>query len=501
MSCPVRYGDTHSACGVVLECVMFNFGALGLRARLKRGVPIGAFWMTTGSTAVMEIAARHEPDAIVVDAQHGLFDRTGLEHAVGLVSNRVPVLVRTAENSAVAIGQALDTGAEGVIVPLIETDSEAAAAVAAARFPPHGTRSGGGVRPLTVDFAHYYAAANDRTVVGVMIETQRGVHNAAAIANTKGIDFVLIGTGDLAISLGGFPNVDERHEKACKSVFEACKAAGVPCGIFTMNAEAAAKRRREGYAFVTVADDIDIVSRGFAAAKAKFERRQQGHDGPECPGSKPRHVERASRRSLRLPSPSGGIRVVDLTQTLKPSTPVIQLPPPFAPSDPFRISEISRYDERGPAWYWNNISLGEHTGTHFDAPCHWVTGKDNAHGYTDTVPVQRFVAPAVRDRLQQGSGGGREIPARARAYRGVGGQARPHSRRRLGADAYRLVQARRPRAIPQHEGRRAAYAGTVRGRGQVPDRSSATSTAGASRRSAPTTARPSRSSRRSRRTT
>ena len=373
---------------------MFNFGALGLRARLARKLPIGAFWMTTGSTAVLEIAARHEPDAIVIDAQHGLFDRTGLEHAVGLVSNHVPVLVRTAENSAVAIGQALDTGAEGVIVPLIETDAEAAAAVAAARFPPHGTRSGGGVRPLTQDFARYYAAANDRTVVGVMIETQRGVHNAAAIANTRGIDFVLIGTGDLAISLGGFPNVDERHEKACKAVFEACTAAGLPCGIFTMNAEAAAKRRAEGYAFVTVADDIGVTSRGFAAAKAKFEQDSKAIAAQNA-------AQRSSGMSAQLLAQfataiaSGSVRIVDLTQTLKPSTPVIQLPPPFAPSDPFRISEISRYDERGPAWYWNNLSLGEHTGTHFDAPCHWVTGKDNTHGYTDTIPVQRFVAPAV----------------------------------------------------------------------------------------------------------
>jgi kynurenine formamidase len=91
---------------------------------------------------------------------------------------------------------------------------------------------------------------------------------------------------------------------------------------------------------------------------------------------------------------SGGIRVVDLTQTLRPSTPVIQLPPPFAPSSPFRLEEISRYDERGPAWYWNNISCGEHTGTHFDAPAHWITGKDLADSHTDTLPVQRLVAPA-----------------------------------------------------------------------------------------------------------
>jgi kynurenine formamidase len=91
---------------------------------------------------------------------------------------------------------------------------------------------------------------------------------------------------------------------------------------------------------------------------------------------------------------SGEIRVVDLTQTLRPSTPIIQLPPPFAPSGPFRIEEISRFDERGPAWYWNNISCGEHTGTHFDAPAHWVTGKGFSDGYTDTIPAQRLIAPA-----------------------------------------------------------------------------------------------------------
>jgi kynurenine formamidase len=90
----------------------------------------------------------------------------------------------------------------------------------------------------------------------------------------------------------------------------------------------------------------------------------------------------------------GGIRIVDLSQTLRPSTPIIQLPPQFAASAPFRIEEISHFDERGPTWYWNNISCGEHTGTHFDAPAHWITGKDHADAYTDTIPAQRFVAPA-----------------------------------------------------------------------------------------------------------
>src|SRR5229473_7176828 len=91
---------------------------------------------------------------------------------------------------------------------------------------------------------------------------------------------------------------------------------------------------------------------------------------------------------------AGRIRVVDLTVPLESATPTIQLPPPFAPSKPFSLEEISHYDERGPAWYWNNIACGEHTGTHFDAPIHWVTGKDYASNATHNIPVERFIGPA-----------------------------------------------------------------------------------------------------------
>ena len=90
---------------------------------------------------------------------------------------------------------------------------------------------------------------------------------------------------------------------------------------------------------------------------------------------------------------SGSIEVVDLTSPLREDTPTIQLPPPFANTDGFRLSEISRYDERGPAWYWNNFSAGEHVGTHFDAPVHWATGKDGED--VAQVPPTRLVAPAV----------------------------------------------------------------------------------------------------------
>ncbi len=90
----------------------------------------------------------------------------------------------------------------------------------------------------------------------------------------------------------------------------------------------------------------------------------------------------------------GSIRVIDLTQTLSPSFPQIALPPEFGQCQPFRLEEISRYDERGPAWYWNNFSCGEHTGTHFDAPIHWVTGRDLPNNSVDTIDVRHFVAPA-----------------------------------------------------------------------------------------------------------
>ncbi|MEQ8330722.1 MAG: cyclase family protein [Longimicrobiales bacterium] len=91
---------------------------------------------------------------------------------------------------------------------------------------------------------------------------------------------------------------------------------------------------------------------------------------------------------------SGAIRVVDLTQPLGPDTPVIGLPEIFAPSPGLSIEQISRYDDGGPGWYWNTLTLGEHTGTHFDAPIHWVTGKGLPDNRTDTIPARRFVGPA-----------------------------------------------------------------------------------------------------------
>jgi kynurenine formamidase len=90
---------------------------------------------------------------------------------------------------------------------------------------------------------------------------------------------------------------------------------------------------------------------------------------------------------------SGAVAVVDLTAPLSARTPILTLPEPFGQTWRFALTQISKYDDAGPAWYWNNISTGEHTGTHFDAPIHWVTGQDGAD--VSQVPAGRLIAPAA----------------------------------------------------------------------------------------------------------
>jgi kynurenine formamidase len=89
----------------------------------------------------------------------------------------------------------------------------------------------------------------------------------------------------------------------------------------------------------------------------------------------------------------GRVEVVDLTAPLSDSTPILHLPPPFANTQGFGLQEISHYDDRGPAWYWNNFSAGEHVGTHFDAPVHWITGREGID--VSQVPPRQLIGPAV----------------------------------------------------------------------------------------------------------
>lgn len=92
---------------------------------------------------------------------------------------------------------------------------------------------------------------------------------------------------------------------------------------------------------------------------------------------------------------AGELRLIDLTHTLSPEFPSLQLPPQFGQVTGFKIDKISEYDDAGPGWYWNNFTCGEHTGTHFDAPAHWISGRDHPNNTVDTIDPKNFIAPAV----------------------------------------------------------------------------------------------------------
>ena len=99
----------------------------------------------------------------------------------------------------------------------------------------------------------------------------------------------------------------------------------------------------------------------------------------------------------------GSARIIDLTHTLDPDFPVIILPPEFGQCARFRMEEVSAYDHRGPAWKWHNLTLNEHTGTHFDAPIHWVSGKDVPNGAVDEIDPAAFVGPVAVIDCSQGA--------------------------------------------------------------------------------------------------
>ncbi len=242
---------------------MFDPAEPTLKKRLAEGRPLGVFWFALGNVAMIEMAVAAGAEAVVIDMHHGLFDRKDLEAAIAAVPPGVPCLVRVEDDTATAIGRALDAGAEGLIVPLIESAKQAKRAAAACHYPPKGHRSGGGIRPW--GRKGYMEAAAGAIAVGLMIETKNGVDDCEAIAAAANVDFIFIGTGDLALSLETSPG-SVAHSRACQKILAACRNAGMPCGIFTLSGEAAAARIAEGYSLTVVANDISAVGGAFSEA-------------------------------------------------------------------------------------------------------------------------------------------------------------------------------------------------------------------------------------------
>ena len=167
---------------------------------------------------------------------------------------------------------------------------------------------------------------------------------------------------------------------------------------------------------------------------------------------------------------AGRLRVVDLTQPLTPQTPLLPLPTQWNNTPAFKIWELSHYDERGPAWYWNGFETGEHTGTHFDAPVHWVSGKDLPDNTVDRIPPKKFVGPAcVIDISTEVAKNPNYLltPERIAQWEKQHGLIPTGA---WGSLTYGLVEANGPQGLHQPEGKRTPHARISQGKFCAPCR-------------------------------
>ncbi len=210
-------------------------------------------------------------DFLLIDLQHGenaLTDLVPLLQAASTTS--ATPLVRVPRNDPWPIGRALDMGAYGVVVPLVNTAIEARAAVDAARYPALGSRSWGAPRGLTYGGGDYFAASNDELALIVMLETQLAIANAVDILSVPGIDGAFIGPNDLSISFGHGPehaSLPADVEEAIQSVLRAARATGKSAGIQTYSGADAQRRAIEGFTFLGMSTDSRLLA---AAARSEL---------------------------------------------------------------------------------------------------------------------------------------------------------------------------------------------------------------------------------------
>jgi 2-keto-3-deoxy-L-rhamnonate aldolase RhmA len=242
----------------------------------RGGGRAAAAFVTVPDPFLAEVQAGAGLDALIVDTEHAPMDRGQLQNVlIASAHGSATVLVRVAANDDTLIGQALDSGAEGIVVPGVSTQAECLLAVRAARYPPQGTRGFGPRRAsrLHGDRADYLRRANDEVAVLVMIESVGAVQAIEEIVRVPGLSGIFIGTADLAVSMGhlddlGNPAVDA----AAQTVGEAALRSGLPFGVAT-GTEAAAKRwYGRGAQLVTLGSDLQYIDAGIAATRAMRTR-------------------------------------------------------------------------------------------------------------------------------------------------------------------------------------------------------------------------------------
>jgi 4-hydroxy-2-oxoheptanedioate aldolase len=258
-----------------------------VRAKLKQGQPSIGTWLTLPDVVAARLMARVGFDWLTVELEHTPvnWETAANSFAIIAASGVVP-LARVPWNTGENIKRVVDNGAFGIVVPMVNSRSEAEAVVNAARYQPFGKRSIGGqlhAANFETDPATYYAKADEEILVVVMIEHVEAVEAADEILSVPGIDAVFIGPNDLLNSMGKSPAFDSEHKAlfdAVQHVLKTARKHGVAGGMHTLDAAGARKRISDGFQFIAVASEA-----GFMLSKAQEVLRDLGI-GDERPVAK-----------------------------------------------------------------------------------------------------------------------------------------------------------------------------------------------------------------------
>jgi 4-hydroxy-2-oxoheptanedioate aldolase len=245
-----------------------------LLEKFSRNEPCRGAWLGLPTPFSARLLARLPLDWLMIDAEHAPVDASSLALMVAAIAEaRGPApLVRIAQSSVENIKRALDSGAAGVLVPMVNTRAEAEQAVSWAKFPPQGTRSfGSSYAGLAFgqSMPEYLKAANRQTLLAVQIESQAALENLDEIFTVDGIDMAFVGPVDLSVSLGLDPLPENPHpafQEALGRIVEAAHRHHMPLGIYCSGGAAAGERIRQGFLFVNVISDINALLGGVRAA-------------------------------------------------------------------------------------------------------------------------------------------------------------------------------------------------------------------------------------------
>jgi 4-hydroxy-2-oxoheptanedioate aldolase len=242
-----------------------------VKKALKAGKPAVGTWLSLGSITAARFMARAGFAWLTVDMEHSLVGWETATHIFASVADAGCVaLCRVPSNRHDHIKRALDNGAHGVVVPMVNSKAEAEAAVAACRYPPVGNRSvGGGAHALNFAAtpAEYYARANDEILVVLQCEHIQAVCDAEAIFSVPGIDAIFVGPNDLAASMrgpDGRPPSGEATAEANRHILATCKKHGVAAGYHCTTAEETRHRIEEGWQFLAIGSELKMMLDGAA---------------------------------------------------------------------------------------------------------------------------------------------------------------------------------------------------------------------------------------------